>query len=202
MESPRSVCQWGKDYPLDCTDRYTRMDHKDTQGILYVLIKSFFLSFHCDHSWNLSMIKYENKYCNILSLLYFQIICWPPEMAPFQSNLNRHTNAPILMFCLYSLIMYSGLTQGLYWTWVSWKFFSLAGPPFCPLRLDHNFVSSNWAKPSWVKFKGLLIFRAIISIISIVIYVLICPTYYVDTWVSYPVHANHSSNHSSMKPLS
>ena len=71
------------------------------------------------------------------------------------------------------------------------KFFPLAGPGFFSLRLDHNFVSSNWAKPSRVKFKGLLIFRAVISIISIVIYVLICPTYYVDTWVS----------HSTCKPL-
>ena len=112
-------------------------------------------------------------------------------MAPFQSNLNRHTNAPILMFCLYSLIMYSGLTQGLYWTWASWKFFLPGWAGFFPLRLDHNFVSSNWAKPSRVKFKGLLIFRAVISIISIVIYVLICPTYYLDIWVS----------HSTCKPL-
>ena len=66
-------------------DMYTRMDHKDTQGILYVLVKLFFLSFHCDHSWNLSMIQYENKYCNILLLLYFQIIVdhqkWPPSKA-------------------------------------------------------------------------------------------------------------------------
>ena len=82
------------------------------------------------------------------------------------------------------------------------KIFSLAGPGFFSLRLDHNFVSSNWAKPSQVKFKGLLIFRAVISIISIVIYVLLCPTYYVDTWVSHTVYINHSSNHSSMKPSS
>ena len=27
-------------------DTYTRMDHKDTQGILYVLVKAFYLSFH------------------------------------------------------------------------------------------------------------------------------------------------------------
>ena len=72
-------CSWG------LPQTYTRMDHKDTQGILYVLVKSFFLSFHCDHSWNLSMIQYENKYCNILLLLYFQIIVdhqkWPPSKA-------------------------------------------------------------------------------------------------------------------------
>ena len=71
------------------------------------------------------------------------------------------------------------------------NFFLPGWAGFFPLRLDHNFVSSNWAKPSRVKFKGLLIFRAVISIISIVIYVLICPTYYVDTWVS----------HSTCKPL-
>ena len=68
-------------------------------------------------------------------------------------------------------------------------FFSRAGPgpsisPYSflnKLRLDHNFVSSNRAKPGPGENKGLQIFRAVISTISIVINDSLSPIYYVDT---------------------